>query len=101
MFRETLIISSPRRKSGSRLLISLDSGFRRNDSTMLEEVKAVATREKGEPVKGVEAAKVEIIELKKPKASTVKKAPVKKAQPEKKGVATTGKASRVGVTQAD
>jgi len=57
---------------------------------MLEEVKAVATREKDEP------AKVEIIELKKPKASTVKK-----AQPEKKGVVTTGKASKVGVTQAD
>lgn len=31
--KETLIYSSPRRKPGSRLLISLDSGFRRNDDS--------------------------------------------------------------------
>jgi DNA-binding protein H-NS len=39
---------------------------------MLEEVKAVATREKGELVKALEAARSEIIELKKPKADAVK-----------------------------
>ncbi|PIP03774.1 MAG: hypothetical protein COZ23_10595 [Hydrogenophilales bacterium CG_4_10_14_3_um_filter_58_23] len=32
-FREPLIYSSPRRKPGSSLLILLDSGFRRNDGT--------------------------------------------------------------------
>lgn len=45
---------------------------------MLEEVKAVATREKGELVKAVN-----------------------KTQPVRKVVATTRKASKVGVTQAD
>lgn len=68
---------------------------------MLEEVKTVASREKAELVKTAEAMKTEIIELRKPKTGAVKKETVKKTQPAKKLVATTAKASKVGVTQAD
>jgi len=51
---------------------------------MLEEVKAVAMREQGELVKAVEAAKAEILELKKPGEIETKKTPVKRITPRKK-----------------
>ncbi len=54
---------------------------------MLEEVKAVATREKGELVKAIEAARSEILELKKPKVIETKKATAKQVVPRKKTAA--------------
>jgi len=67
---------------------------------MLEEVKAVAVREQGELMKTVEAARAEIIELKKPRPVAVKKAPVKKVNTGKVVVTKQEKIGKVTVTQA-